>query len=242
VIDEIPDWILELAVDEQRGGAHISGRLGRTAEGDIARFGWKADVASLSDFVHQACEAELGVSTPQGILDVDQSEAGGTDLSAGEVAALIDYVTNLPRPEEAESHARVEDGRYLFDNIGCSGCHRPSLGGVDGIYSDLLLHDLGERLSDATLSWGGVRTVRPSEDGSATPSEWRTPPLWGLRDSAPYLHDGRAMTVRQAIELHGGEAAWSAWAFGMLPPQDQQRVLDFLDTLVAPPPSGFAAM
>jgi hypothetical protein len=36
--------------------------------------------------------------------------------------------------------------------------------------------------------------------------EWRTPPLWGLSDSAPYLHDGRAETVLEAIAQHGGEA------------------------------------
>ena len=243
-IDRIGDWAIVLAVEEQRDeGLGLSGRLGRTASGDIARFGWKGDVASLSDFVHQACKAELGVNTPVGILDDAQSEAGGTDLSAEEVGALIDYVAGLPRPEEAPSHPVVEDGRYLFDNIGCTGCHRPSLGGVDGIYADLLLHDLGGTLSDAGLSWGAAPTVaRVVEDGPAGPSEWRTPPLWGLRDSAPYLHDGRARTVRRAIDLHGGEATRSAWAFGMLPPEDQQRVLDFLDTLVAPHPSRFAAM
>jgi CxxC motif-containing protein (DUF1111 family) len=37
-----------------------------------------------------------------------------------------------------------------------------------------------------------------------TPAEWRTAPLWGVADSGPYLHDGRANSLAEAIELHGG--------------------------------------
>ena len=44
-----------------------------------------------------------------------------------------------------------------------------------------------------------------SDDGPA-PSEWRTPPLWGVADSAPYMHDGRAPTLADAVKLHGGQA------------------------------------
>src|SRR5262249_41822068 len=46
---------------------------------------------------------------------------------------------------------------------------------------------------------------RPTS-GPASRLEWRTPPLWGFRDSAPYLHDGRARTLDQAVSFHGGEA------------------------------------
>ena len=65
--------------------------------------------------------------------------------------------------------------------------------------------------------------------------EWRTPPLWGLRDSAPYLHDGRAQTVLEAIALHDGEAAGTRDRFLQLSLADRQAVLAFLDTFVAPP-------
>ena len=43
--------------------------------------------------------------------------------------------------------------------------------------------------------------------GEATPTEWRTHPLWGVATSSPYLHDGRANTIDESIRLHGGEAA-----------------------------------
>ncbi len=65
--------------------------------------------------------------------------------------------------------------------------------------------------------------------------EWRTPPLWGLRDSAPYMHDGRAETVLESIAMHDGEAAGSRDRFLQLSLADRQAVLAFLDTLVAPP-------
>ena len=76
--------------------------------------------------------------------------------------------------------------------------------------------------------------------GPAGQLEWRTPPLWGVRDSGPYLHDGRAQTLDQAIALHGGEGAPSAQRYFQLSPAERQHVQAFLKSLVAPvgsPPS-----
>ena len=64
--------------------------------------------------------------------------------------------------------------------------------------------------------------------------EWRTPPLWGFRDSGPYLHDGRAQTLEQAVAMHGGQAASSAQQFFGLSPRERLRVEAFLKSLVAP--------
>lgn len=64
--------------------------------------------------------------------------------------------------------------------------------------------------------------------------EWRTPPLWGLRHSAPYMHDGRAETVLEAIALHDGEGRGSRNRFMALSFEDQQAILSFLDTFAAP--------
>jgi CxxC motif-containing protein (DUF1111 family) len=75
-------------------------------------------------------------------------------------------------------------------------------------------------------------------EGIALTSEWRTPPLWGLGlaeaaqgGRAFYLHDGRARSLREAIELHGGEAAASREAFRRLAPVEQELVLAFLRSL-----------
>jgi CxxC motif-containing protein (DUF1111 family) len=67
--------------------------------------------------------------------------------------------------------------------------------------------------------------------GLATPSEFRTEPLMGLRLGTRFLHDGRAKTPEEAIDLHGGEAARSRDLFRALPPADQAALIAFLKTL-----------
>jgi len=64
--------------------------------------------------------------------------------------------------------------------------------------------------------------------------EWKTPPLWGVSDSAPYWHDGRAETLKEAILLHGGEADRARAAYQQLDQEDQQSLLGFLQSLKAP--------
>ncbi len=64
--------------------------------------------------------------------------------------------------------------------------------------------------------------------------EWKTPPLWGVRDSGPYLHDGRANTIEEAIEWHGGESEDSRVAFNSLSRHDKDLVVSFLNSLQAP--------
>jgi CxxC motif-containing protein (DUF1111 family) len=92
-------------------------------------------------------------------------------------------------------------------------------------YTDLLLHDMGEGLSDGR------------SDGSASPTEWRTTPLWGnglvrtVNPNAGFLHDGRARTLEAAILWHGGEAGKSRDEFVELPAADRTALLLFLKSL-----------
>ena len=65
--------------------------------------------------------------------------------------------------------------------------------------------------------------------------EWKTPPLWGVRDFAPYLHDGRAKTLVQAIAAHGGEAEKSAKKFAGLDFVQRSHLVMFLNSLAGPP-------
>jgi CxxC motif-containing protein (DUF1111 family) len=76
-------------------------------------------------------------------------KAPGLDLTATECDALLEFVASLPAPaRSALENADEKAGQKLFERIGCTDCHRPKLGNVEGIYSDLLLHDMGEALSD----------------------------------------------------------------------------------------------
>ena len=148
----------------------------------------------------------------------------------------MSYIRALPAPvvidpDGPQGTQDMRDGRRLFDDVGCATCHAPSLGDVRGMYSDLLLHDLGQSLSDPGSSYG---IDGPDTPLAPRPREWRTPPLWGYRDSGPYLHDGRAQDLEEAVALHEGQAQASARQFFALTPRERAQVEAFLKSLVAP--------
>jgi CxxC motif-containing protein (DUF1111 family) len=212
-----------------------AGRAVKVAGSKVGRFGWKAQSASLADFVRLACANEMGLGNPgheQSIpLYCPTLRPCSTDLTNEQCNQLAIFVASLPRPEErmpAEAHAANEAaaGKKLFHTVGCAACHLPDIGSASGLYSDLLVHDLGEALSGDGSYFASHN--RPS------PREWRTAPLWGVADSAPYLHDGRAPTLQEAILLHGGEASGSAARFKALGGSEQRQVVAFLQTLRAP--------
>ncbi|MDR3633217.1 MAG: di-heme oxidoredictase family protein [Isosphaeraceae bacterium] len=264
LIDAIPDIALAIAAATRHPGyPAIQGRLSQLDDGRIGRFGWKAQAATLDDFVLTACAVELGLEVPghaQALNPRDASyRAPGLDLTRAECDALTAFVRSIPaptlhRPEHTEDALRVMSGRTTFEAVGCATCHAPELGGVEGIYSDLLLHDMGEQLSDngayGSLTPGsntdedmstGIMPNGPLAFQGAKPAfrgpsrrEWRTPPLWGLRDSGPYLHDGRAETLEQAIALHGGQAELPKQRYFGLPEPERLALEAFLKSLVAP--------
>ena len=67
-----------------------------------------------------------------------------------------------------------------------------------------------------------------------TPGEWRTAPLWGVADSAPYFHDGRAGTLHEAILQHNGDAKVVKTAYLAAVEEDRKALLAFLGSLKAP--------
>jgi CxxC motif-containing protein (DUF1111 family) len=241
----------------------VSGRVARLRDGRVGRFGWKAQTASLRDFTFQACASELGLEVPGFPQATPPWEPGykapGLDMTREQCDTLVQFVASMPPPgrrsPETEQHqTEIAEGQKLFTRIGCAVCHQPRLGDVDGIYSDLLLHDMGPKLADSG-EYGGsnflagdgpsdrvdplpiVSRSEPESSGKkmpkfgAAPREWRTPPLWGLRDSAPYLHDGRADTISAAVAFHGGEGDDSATQFLHLSLRERQQVELFLQSL-----------
>ena len=238
-IDAIPDEAIEAAARRQSSGsAQVKGRVSRLKDGRIGRFGWKAQTATLEEFVLSAAAGEIGLEVPGRHQAADPRLPGlaatGLDMDQDECNLLIDYVRNLPvpvatKPADDKDAAQIKAGEATFKSIGCASCHLPKLGEVEGIYSDLLLHDMGPQLADAdtytVFAGEPPRADRPEPADRARPRtdaasarEWRTPPLWGLRDSGPYLHDGRAAGIAEAITLHAGQGAASARRFAELPP------------------------
>jgi hypothetical protein len=92
---------------------------------------------------------------------------------------------------------------------------------------------MGPDLADGSSYYG---RVEPISGSTARSVDWRTPPLWGFADSAPYLHDGRVNTLEEAVALHGGEAMASTERFFKLLPTDRLKVQSFLRSLPAPGP------
>jgi Di-haem oxidoreductase, putative peroxidase len=93
---------------------------------------------------------------------------------------------------------------------------------------------MGAALSDAGSSYSDDLESRDAPKRG----EWRTPPLWGFRDSGPYLHDGRAPDLEQAVEMHGGQAAASAREFRAISPSQRSLIHTFLNSLAAPGSAG----
>ncbi len=224
------------------------GRVARLADGRVGRFGWKGEFATLDEFVKAACANELGLSNPSrpqpAPLGHPGYQAQGTDLSDEQCALMTDFLRGLPRPTarppaDPDARARAAEGEILFAEIGCADCHVPTLGPAEGLYSDLLLHDMGPGLESVPGSYGAPPVPAPqfAADQRPNAAEWRTPPLWGVADSAPYLHDGRAATLDDAIRKHGGEAASLADRYDKLDPARREALLAFLETLKAPPRS-----
>src|SRR5262249_42537779 len=128
----------------------------------------------------------------------------------------------------------TEGGRALFDQAKCSVCHVPSMrtredypipmiAGIDApIFTDLLLHDMGDTLADGML------------DGDSHSRDWRTAPLIGLRFNKGFLHDGRAHSIDEAFRMHdgpGSEANESARLYGQLSDADRGVLLSYVGAL-----------
>ena len=65
-----------------------------------------------------------------------------------------------------------------------------------------------------------------------TDQTFMTRGLWGIGSTPPYMHDGRATTLTEAILEHGGEGQAAQAAFRALSVAQQQHVIAFLNNLV----------
>jgi CxxC motif-containing protein (DUF1111 family) len=232
LIDRISDQNIRDNSRQVAGATEgVKGRARVLPDGRVGKFGWRAQFATLEEFVAAACANEIGLGTPLGPsakpLNKPGYWTGPPDLDRHQFSALVGFVKRLPRPVR-EAPDRADKGEALFRKIGCATCHTPDLGGVSGIYSDLLLHRVGSYFDTSSLPGPG-----PSDHPLL--DEWKTPPLWGVADSAPYFHDGTCETLRDAILRHQGEAKKVTEAFNRLGRDGQEKVVAFLRTLKAPP-------
>lgn len=250
LVEAIPDdTIAALEDPEDRDGDGVRGRAARvfdvaTRRERIGRFGWKAQQATLLAFGADAYQNEMGITndlfpeeTALGVApdvlrrcdpasdpeDVPNRVTGLRGIDNFE--AFLKFLAPLPRGVITDA---VRRGEAAFAEAGCAACHAPVLRTGPSpnpvfdrrpvpLYSDLLLHDIG--------TGDGI------EQGASTGDEIRTPALWGLRYRRPFLHDGSAATLDQAIRRHDREALRARDRYLALPPPDRDALLAFLRSL-----------
>lgn len=231
-ISGVPNWIaLPSYVQPRQGAIAEEGKY-------IGRFGRKGAVYDLLQQTANAYNQDIGITSTFEPWDTYTGEPGDPEVPDRTVSDVVFYLRTLKAPLQRErDHPAVIAGEQVFNAVGCTKCHWPELQtGPSPIaplanttirpFTDLLLHDMGPGLDDGYT------------EGSALTGEWRTPPLWGLGLSPAsqgggyfLLHDGRATSISQAIELHGGEAVASREAFLQLPAQQRADLLRFLESL-----------
>ena len=158
-----------------------------------------------------------------------------------DIEAFAAFMRMLAPPTPGPTTPSTTNGRALFSSIGCATCHTPSFttgtaiatgssrnpspalsGQQVNLYSDLLVHHMGQGLADGITQ------------GGAGPDEFRSAPLWGLGQRAYFLHDGRTSDLLVAIEAHrsyGSEANTVIEQFNFLHDGQQQDLLNFLRSL-----------
>jgi CxxC motif-containing protein (DUF1111 family) len=225
-----------------------------TGEVKIGRFGWKAQNATVRDQSAGALAGDIGISSPDdprhwGDCTAKQPAClampNGVQKRLGDVEApppvldLITFYSETLAPPKRRNVGTPEvlAGKALFYASGCATCHRPKYVTRRDVnnpalafqliwpYSDFLLHDMGDGLSDG------------QQVGLANGRQWRTPPLWGLgltkavNGSHAYLHDGRANTLSETILWHDGEAKAARDRFASMVPDDRKALITFLESL-----------
>ncbi|CAM2922090.1 thiol oxidoreductase [Vibrio fluvialis] len=253
LLESIPESTLMGWADEQdKNHDGISGKLNRVWDVEaektvIGRFGWKAGQPSLMQQNAAAFNGDIGLTSrlfPQENCTASQTlcdslpNGGSPEVSDNILDFVEFYSQHLAVPVRRNvDDPQVMQGEQLFTESGCVACHKtnvitakrehlPALSEQTiHPYTDLLLHDMGEGLSDG----------RPEALASA--EEWRTPPLWGIgytqevNGHTYYLHDGRARNVMEAVLWHGGEAKKSRDRVLQFDQQQREALIAFLNSL-----------
>ncbi len=271
LVDSIPDQeiLAHLASNperKQRLGVHGTPNRA-TNNATIGRFGWKAQNASITVFAGEAYNVEMGITNELFPISKTEDETCNLGAEPNDVTRVEDGKFNDPlevmadwvmfslftrfldAPQPADLSPAARHGARLFEEVGCSECHVPSMktrpaplgplssalaGKTVNLFSDLVLHHMGSNLADNVIQ------------GDAGPDMFRTSPLWGVGQRLFFLHDGRTRDLQSAIRAHyspasaahGRDPAYPASEanqvvidYFRLPASHQHDVLEFLRSL-----------
>ncbi len=204
----------------------------------LGRFGKKASAYNLLHQTVNAYNQDMGITSIFNPIDVYTGLEIDPEVSAQKINDVVAYLNTLKAPiQRKKEDAEIIKGKNIFIQAKCGSCHTPQLqtgfSPIEALsnktfypYTDLLLHDMGSGLDDGYT------------EGSAKTFEWRTPALWGLglspnSQGGQYflMHDGRARSIEQAIDMHGGEAMQSKNNFIALSQTEKNALINFLKSL-----------
>ncbi len=137
---------------------------------------WSADRENVQAFRETITGLMAGTGLPEAELDA--------------LAAYLDSLEPLPSPHRDRDGSMSEEavrGAGIFKDSGCAVCHSPPK------FTDRRLHDVGT---------GHPFRDHPSVDGKVAETmgpAFDTPSLRELWLTAPFLHDGRAPTLRDVL-------------------------------------------
>jgi cytochrome c peroxidase len=158
-------------------------------------FGSQRALKSVEDFTEFEQRAayfdgDPVIATKKGLNILDR---GAQVHPMGEIQNLFDFppapklniMGRLDRKKATPSEIRGED--LFFGRASCSTCHTPPY------YTDNSMHDLKvERFFTPRLEAGLLMTAQ---------GPIKTFPLRGIKESPPYLHDGRLLTLEDVVEF-----------------------------------------
>ena len=149
-------------------------------------------VEDFTEFEQRAAyfDGDPVLATKKGLNILDR---GSQVHDMSEVQELFDFPPapklnlfgRLDRTKATESEVRGEE--LFFGKGNCAACHTPPY------YTDGLMHDLKvERFYKPRMEGGMLITAQGAI---------KTFPLRGIKESPPYLHDGRLLTLEDAVEF-----------------------------------------
>jgi hypothetical protein len=229
----------------------------------VRPFGRKGENFSMRDFDRGAMQFHFGMQPVEVVganVDADGDDVEN-EVTIGSMTALHIFDVTNPRPDAEPLGFQELAGFNRFKAIGCDDCHMPVIktnsrflplahpevpdDPLANVYTEIDLVGVGFEPAFG----GGVRVplfadlkrhnmgpgLREDLEGAEIPNtDFTTARLWGIADTAPYIHDGRATTLFQAIQAHGGEAAPQRNAFLALSEFRQRQVIAFLQSLRTP--------
>ena len=243
------------------GGIDTSNVQGIDDDLVVRPFGRKGEFISTRAFDRGAMAFHFGMQPVEEVGNNIDDDGDGyvNEILEGELSALHIFSATMERPVQGPTSI---NGYAQFVAAGCDDCHVPNIAtrtpiltmshpevednpnanvfysvkltaaptnftqtsngqGINvSMFSDLKRHDMGLALAEST--------------GGPLDTLFITARLWGVADTGPWLHDGRALTLTEAILAHGGEAQPSADYFQNTSNANKLAILALLRSLRTP--------